>query len=129
MNYAMNESNSTFPHQIKIVRSLSNYFDKIIVITASNIIKGNTPDNVSIITTNWQPGKHLRNIIRFYLVALRVILSNRDIVVFSHMTELQSALIAPLTRILSIKHVLWYAHASKSRYLIWNDFWLDASVT
>ena len=45
------------------------------------------------------------------------------------MTEVQSALIAPILRFSSIPHVLWYAHTSKSLYLLWNNFFVNNIVT
>jgi glycosyltransferase involved in cell wall biosynthesis len=45
------------------------------------------------------------------------------------MTEVQSALIAPITKLLRIKHFLWYAHTSKSVYLRWCHFWLTGIIT
>jgi glycosyltransferase involved in cell wall biosynthesis len=49
--------------------------------------------------------------------------------IFSHMTEVQSALLGPLTRLLRIRHFLWYAHTSKSFALRWSHFWISGIFT
>jgi glycosyltransferase involved in cell wall biosynthesis len=45
------------------------------------------------------------------------------------MTEVQSAIISPLTRLFAIDHHLWYAHKSFSPYLRWNQFWVKSILT
>jgi glycosyltransferase involved in cell wall biosynthesis len=74
--------------------------------------------NLEIRSTHWKRGKSLTNAINYYRTVLPIILSQRrNIVIFSHMTEVQSFLIAPLCRLLKIRHFLWYAHKNRSKYL------------
>lgn len=95
---------------------LSESFEETIVLTADPIIGGSI-QNLNVISTNWKQGKRVRSVFRFIFTSIPVLLRNRDAVVFSHMTEVQSFLIAPLCRLLGMRHFLWYAHSYKSLYL------------
>lgn len=127
-NYATDEQDQVFAHQIEAVRSLSLKFRKVYVITASKGA-GSLPDNVKCIESKWVPGKHITNSLRLIKSFLGVIIRDRDIVVFSHMTEVQSVLVSPLTRALRIKHIVWYAHASRSLAMNLNRVLLNSIVT
>lgn len=128
LNYVMCERDSIFGHQIGIVRELSNSFQEVIVIT-SKFGHGNLPSNVRVLETGWGSQSTFLSVFRFLKIAIKVLGANPNLVVFSHMTEVQSALLAPLTRFFKIKHFLWYAHASKSIYLIWCHKLLDGILT
>lgn len=117
MNYEMNPASQVFAHQVDVVRSLALRFDHVEVITGKNQA-ADLPNNVTVHSSDWQPGKYIRNIYRFYRVLLHTLRQNRKVVVFSHMTEVQSMLAAPLLWILRINHYLWYAHKSPSPYLL-----------
>ncbi len=127
MNYAMDENNPIFSHQAQAVQALSPHFDEVTVITGS-VGKYSVPSNVNVISTHWVAGKKLVSIIKFWFVASRHIFS-KNVVIFSHMTEVQSALISPFTKILRIPHWLWYAHKSKSKYLNWCLVALNGIIT
>ena len=45
------------------------------------------------------------------------------------MTEVQSAVTSPFTKIFGIKHYLWYAHTSKSIYLRFSSLFVDGILT
>jgi len=124
----MNSSNPIFSHQFQIVKELSTEFQKITVITAEAPID-ELPTNIQVLVSKWIPGKDLRNGFSFVSKFLKIILADRNFVIFSHMTEVQSSLISPISKVLRIKHYLWYAHASKSKYLKWNYFWVDGIIT
>lgn len=117
MNYEMNSASQVFAHQIEIVRSLASRFDRIEVITGRNHT-AELPKNVRVHSTEWQVGKSAWNIYRFYKVLFICLRQNRNVIVFSHMTEVQSMLAAPILWILRINHFLWYAHKSPSPYLL-----------
>ena len=114
MNYAMNSSDPVFAHQIEVVRRLSSYFPKITVITNSYNSDELLPANVNVLQVDWKINKDLSNAIRFLAAfnAARRELGNY--VIFSHMTEVQSALISFWTFVNRVPHFLWYAHTSKS---------------
>lgn len=127
-NYATDEKDQVFAHQIEAVRNLSIKFRKVYVITASRG-SGSLPPNVTCIESRWIQGKHFSNSARLIKNFLSVIFRDRNIVIFSHMTEVQSALVSPLTRFLGIKHIVWYAHASRSMAMNLNQFLLNLIVT
>ncbi len=128
INYATDEKDQVFAHQIEAVRKFSLKFRKVYVITASKG-SGSLPGNVICIESKWVPGKHLSNSLRLIQSFLGIVLQDRNLVVFSHMTEVQSALISPLTKILRIKHIVWYAHASRSFAMNLNKILLNSIVT
>ncbi|QLL24309.1 hypothetical protein DLE04_00920 [Actinobacteria bacterium IMCC26103] len=127
-NYATDEKDQVFAHQIEVVRQLSIKFRKVYVITASRGF-GSLPSNVTCIESKWVQGKHFSNSTRLIKNFLGVVLRDKNIVVFSHMTEVQSALVSPLTKFLRMKHIVWYAHASRSLAMNLNKFMLNSIVT
>ena len=109
----MNASHPLLSHQISVVRELSPYFGKITVLTGetSNEIM---PSNVKVLNMNWILKSPVRNGSRYLMALARIFLRDRPDVVFSHMTEVQSLIAIPFTKILKIPHYLWYAHKHKS---------------
>ncbi len=127
LNYAMDDSDPIFAHQVQAVEALSKFFEEVTVVTGK-IGRHELASNIRVISTEWEPGKRLRSFSRFYLIVLPL-LFKKNTQVFSHMTEVQSALIAPLTRLFRIRHYLWYAHTSNSYSLRWCYFWLTGIIT
>ena len=127
INYSMDETHPIFSHQIQAVNELSKYFRKVIVITGSIGLSINH-DNVEILSTDWKQNRRILSVIRYLAKIIPVLLQER-IIVFSHMTEVQSSIIAPFTKLFGIPHWLWYAHKSKSVYLNWCHFWLNGIIT
>lgn len=131
LNYSMNSTDPIFSHQLESAAELSKNFDRTVVIT-SKPYKKQHPDSIKVFSTGWIEGRSFLNAIVFYSIFLRILapaIFRGKVFVFSHMTEVQSTLIAPLTRFLRVRHFLWYAHASKSKYLSWCHFWLTGIVT
>jgi glycosyltransferase involved in cell wall biosynthesis len=131
LNYSMNSTDPIFSHQLESAIELSQNFDRTVVITAKPFIKQH-PGSIEVFSTGWIEGRSFLNALVFYSIFLKILVPSifrRKVFVFSHMTEVQSALIAPLTRFLRVRHFLWYAHASKSKYLSWCHFWLTGIVT
>jgi glycosyltransferase involved in cell wall biosynthesis len=124
----MRSTSSVFSHQIENAVELSKYFEKVIVLTGD---AGSAPGegNVHIRSYNWIPGNKATSAIRFLLVFMVTMVEFRPRVIFSHMTEVQSTLISPITRMLGIKHFLWFAHAHKSIYLQWCHLWCNGIIT
>jgi glycosyltransferase involved in cell wall biosynthesis len=115
-------------HQVESVNELSKYFVKVTVITG-RVGLHEVSGNVRVLSSDWTPGNPIKSGVRFVLLASSVIRRNRNIVVFSHMTEVQSAMLAIPLRILGISHYLWYAHAQKSLFLIINHFFANGIIT
>jgi glycosyltransferase involved in cell wall biosynthesis len=111
LTYEMDELSQVFSHQIGIVNELSKSFDKVTVLTGK-IGSYNVSPNVRVYSSDWQSGKWISSTTKFLSVFLKLLVSNRFTVIFSHMTSVQAALISPITRVLRIKHLLWYTHTS-----------------
>jgi glycosyltransferase involved in cell wall biosynthesis len=45
------------------------------------------------------------------------------------MTDVHAAILAPLTWLLKMRHIHWYAHAKNSKYLIWSSFFVSKIVS
>jgi glycosyltransferase involved in cell wall biosynthesis len=112
----MDEFSSVYSHQIEVVNSLSNHFDKVTVLTGKLGIC-QVASNVKIYTSNWKAGSRIYSSFTFIALFIKLIIKNRFSVIFSHMTSTQAALISPISRALRIKHYLWYTHTSKSKAL------------
>ena len=111
LTYEIDELSQVFSHQIGIVNELSKSFDKVTVLTGK-IGSYNVSPNVRVYSSNWQSGKRIFSTTKFLLVFLKLVLTNSFTVVFSHMVSVQAALISPITRVLRIRHLLWYTHTS-----------------
>lgn len=128
VNFTMDTNHPVLSHQIDIVEKLAPSFRKVIVLTA-NPGDYESHSNISICSTFWINGNPFRNLLNLYREFFRVLNSESVDVVFSHMTDVQSALLSPLTRLFRIKHYLWYAHKHKSRYLAFANFFVDGIIT
>jgi glycosyltransferase involved in cell wall biosynthesis len=124
----MDEDDPLLSHQIQAVNSLANQFDQITVVTG-RIGKHEKKSNVQIISTNWIPGRKIQSALTFLGIAIPHIFFGNYSVLFSHMTEVQSSLVAPLTRIRRLRHFLWYAHTTHSKYLRWSHLWVNGIIT
>jgi glycosyltransferase involved in cell wall biosynthesis len=111
INYAMDEKSQVFSHQIELVNQLSAKFNQITVLTAK-VGVCNTEKNVKVISFQWVEGKRVSSLLRFLKIFIKTIRSEKFTVLFSHMTSVQSAFISPITRIIRLKHYLWFAHTS-----------------
>ena len=119
---------SVFSHQRTVVQQLSKYFCHIDVITAE-AFQDSPIDGVSVYSTNWIAGRKIRNIVNFYRIAIPLLLKHKRGKLFSHMTEVQTSLSLPISKLLGIKHFLWYAHKSPSRFLSFSYPLVDGVVT
>lgn len=117
LNYSMDLNSLVFSHQPIVAKRLATNFEKTFVISSDNILSEDFAELV-VRSSNWQRGHPFRNAISYYKLVLPLLFSHRKrLVIFSHMTEVQSFLIAPICRLLGIPHFLWYAHKNKSKYL------------
>lgn len=124
----MNEFHPLLSHQVDVVRRLALNFRKITVLTA----EGSSvplPENVAVIDLRWKQKKPVHNALTFLVELNRVLSHDRPDVVFSHMTDVQSALASPLLRLKAIPHYLWYAHKSKSGYLKFSNLFVNRILT
>ncbi|CAN1484248.1 GT4_PimA-like domain containing protein [Candidatus Nanopelagicaceae bacterium] len=133
-NYAMDETSPVLAHQLASAVRLSKFFSKTTVVTAykPNLLPESL-QGITVLSTDWTPGKTAHNIFKFYRVSIPLLLKakirSHKISVFSHMTDTQSALISPITRALRVRHVLWYAHTTLSIQLKFAQLFVDKIVT
>lgn len=116
INYAMDEKHQVFSHQIDLVNKLASQFDSVTVLTG-HVGVCRVSDNVQVVNFKWVAGKRVSSLLRFLAIFLRTVIKNRYSVLFSHMTSAHSAFVSPITKLLRLKHYLWYAHASDGVYL------------
>lgn len=113
----MNSQSMLFSHQQEIASELSKYFKHTYVVTSGPDF-GSATKNVSIFSTNWSEGKHIRSVLRLYFHAIPILLRYRkDSVVFFHMVDVQAFLLTGICKLLGIRNYLWYAHKTSSVYL------------
>ncbi len=124
----MDSEHPLLSHQQEVVLALSNKFDEVTVITGQVGVNDTSP-NVKIVNTRWNAGQGFRNVVRLLLQSLPLIIRGDFNSVFFHMTDLQCALLSPLIRLRGKKQFLWYAHTTKSNYLIWSSLWVNSIIT
>lgn len=116
-NYSMNGDSPVFSHQRDVVIRLSSAYERVLVFTLEKEISVGLPSNIEVVSIGWSPGNKVWSTLKVLFCLYSRTLLFRNSHVFSHMTEQVSALAAPLTKILRVRHLLWYAHASDSRAL------------
>jgi glycosyltransferase involved in cell wall biosynthesis len=129
LNFTMSKSHPVLSHQADVATLLAVHFDRTTIITGDSSLD-DLPEGMDVVSTNWALGNKFFKIYRLFVVAVPVLWKKRrSVVVFSHMTDLQSAVLGPITRLLGIKHYLWYAHKVKSRFLLIANFFVDGIIT
>lgn len=108
--------------------ALSQFFDTVEVFTAE-IGSESLPKNIRVFHIPWKANSALRNIVAIMKTLYPAIIRNRTSVLFTHMTDVHAAILAPLTWLLKIRHILWYAHAKNSKYLMWSSFFVSKIVS
>lgn len=124
----MSSASLVFSHQREVVISLSQRFESIDVFT-SEVSQDYLPENVRVFELKWTKNAPLRNVMNILTTLVPHLIRNRNAIVFTHMTDVHAALVSPLTFILRIRHVLWYAHATNSVYLTWASFFVSKIIS
>ena len=128
LNYVMDEAHPALAHQVSVVEGLARVFDSVTVITGTSKYQSSI-QNIRVISSGWEPGENVRNVLKFTTIFIREILQGNYVSVFSHMTVIQSCLSGPILRVLRINHFLWYAHAQNSFFLRWAHVWCTGIIT
>lgn len=123
----MDEKDPLLSHQIDAVRMLSPHFENIEVVTAREGAS-KYPKNVRVYNLDWAQNSTPRNILNFYKICIPIMLQ-RDLAIFSHMTDVHASMVAPLAKVFHQKHYLWYAHTHYSKYLRFCNFFIDGIIT
>jgi glycosyltransferase involved in cell wall biosynthesis len=124
----MSSKSLVFSHQREVVRELSQFFETVEVFT-TEVSSEPLPRNVKVSHIPWKANSPLRNVITVLKLLYPVLARNRSSVLFTHMTDVHAAILAPLTWLLKMRHILWYAHAKNSKYLIWSSFFVSKIVS
>jgi glycosyltransferase involved in cell wall biosynthesis len=124
INYSMSPNSLVFAHQRDTAIALSQYFESVIVFTPENSSEI-LPKNVRVNLLEWRKNSPVRNAYIVLKTLVPHLISNRKAVVFTHMTDVHAALISPITSLFRIRHILWYAHATNSIFLIWSSFFVN----
>jgi len=111
-----------------LIEPLAVNFDKVTVLTAHSG-KFQVAANVQVISSNWSEGERFRSLFRFYKTFFHIIFTGNISVIFSHMTSVQSAFTSPITRVMGIKHYLWYAHSSTNIYFRVSKLFCEGIIT
>jgi glycosyltransferase involved in cell wall biosynthesis len=128
INYSMASDSLVFSHQSETVLALAEHFESVTVFTSENTLR-KFPSNVKIITLPNSKRNKIIKAIQTLSVLLKHIQKNPDTIVFTHMTDVHAALLSPFTWLMRVRHVLWYAHAHNSPFLIWASFFVSEIVT
>lgn len=124
INYSMSSKSLVFAHQRETAIALSQYFESVTVFTPE-VSYENLPTNMKVNLLKWHKNSPVQNSYTILKTLIPYLLSNRKAVVFTHMTDVHAALISPITWLFRIRHVLWYAHATNSPFLIWSSFFVS----
>ena len=128
VNYSMSSKSLVFSHQREVVRELSQFFETVEVFT-TEVSSEPLPRNVKVSHIPWKANSPLSNVVTVLKLLYPALIRNRTSVLFTHMTDVHAAILAPLTWLLKMRHILWYAHAKNSKYLIWSSFFVSKIVS
>ena len=107
---------------------LSAFFETVEVFT-TEFSSEPLPRNVKVSHIPWKANSPSSNLVAVLKLLYPVLIRNRSAVLFTHMTDIHAAILAPLTGLLKMRHILWYAHAKNSKYLIWSSFFVSKIVS
>lgn len=124
----MDQNHQVLSHQVETVNRLASKFDCVVVLTG-RIGYFKVESNVQVRCFHWEQGKRVKSIIRFLKLFFKTILKEKFSVVFSHMTSVHSAFVSPITKIVGLKHYLWYAHTSNGIFLKISKIFIDGIIT
>ena len=110
------------------MRELSQFFEKVEVFT-TEVSWEPLPRNVKVSHIPWKANSPLSNVLTVLKLIFPALIRNRTSVLFTHMTDVHAAILAPLTWLLKMRHILWYAHAKNSKYLTWSSFFVSKIVS
>ncbi len=128
VNYSMSSKNLVFSHQREVVLALSQFFETVEVFT-TELGSEYLPKNVKVFLLPWRVRSPLRNLTTVLKGVYPVLIRNRTSVLFTHMTDAHAVILAPLTWLLRMRHILWYAHAENSKFLVWSSFFVSNIVS
>ena len=118
LNLAMDENHSMLSHQVEVVERLMPHFENVGVVThTKGKLNSVLEKSVSIHIITTFRIYNIFKLVKSLLFAVKILRSEKPDVIFSHMATKLSLLIWPIAKLLNVRQVLWYAHASNSIFL------------
>lgn len=117
--YSLDALHSVFSHQLEIVTRISPFFRHTYVLSVYAIPEEVRQRFPNIVFYSLDLGKHnkiIASVNLYRYLVFSIYRERRNLIFFGHMTDSLSALAAPLTKVLGLRHFLWYAHTSNSLY-------------
>jgi len=105
VNYSMSSKSLVFSHQREVVRELSQFFETVEVFT-TEVSSEPLPRNVKVSHIPWKANSPLSNVVTILKLLYPALIRNRTSVLFTHMTDVHAAILAPLTWLLKMRHIL-----------------------
>lgn len=126
--YSLDDKSELFSHQYLIAKKLNSHFSNTTVVTFFSKETRRVFEGMQVVSLDWDRSA-LLGVLKLYYFFFRHVRHNSNIVVFSHMADIASALISPFSRLLGVRHILWYAHNSYSHYLKFAVPFVDTILT
>jgi glycosyltransferase involved in cell wall biosynthesis len=128
VNYCIDPNDPSLAHQYEVLLGLAENFEKVTVITTRNTVR-DLPANIEVHVLPWTPQRSFLNSFRLFWVALVTLIKHKPSHVFTHMLPKHATIVGLITKPLGIRHVLWYAHASKPISLSFANFFVSGIAT
>ena len=128
ITFALDLRDTALAQQHTVVKELASRFNRVTVITGK-IGEIELPSNVFVKEIKLQNTSKIIYIFKFLKTIVENLILHRIDVVFCHMTDVQSALMAPVTKLLRTPHYLWYAHTHSSIYIKFAYPFIDGVIT
>lgn len=128
LNFAMDEDHPILGFGVSWVRALADLVGSVHVVTGS-AGRVDLPRNVTVDSIGWLSGERLSNVRKLRGAVHRALARFSPDAVFTHMAAPYAAVMGPELRARRLRHVLWYAHASRSKGLLLAYPWIKAIAT
>jgi glycosyltransferase involved in cell wall biosynthesis len=127
VNYTLDRNHKLLSHQVDIAKTLVEEFEYVHILTMDKTVNKDFYVDYEIIRDKNRSKLGLA--FRYYYLFFKLLRNFKPEIVFFHMSPRQSALIAPLLRLLGVRQLLWYAHKSKPISLVIASIFCDKILT
>lgn len=128
--YSLDPENQVFGHQKNVATDLASRFYPTYIVTNEDKSALDISGHGTTDVFSHKTDKKMKYLINSLWLVLRLYIRHkRQLVIFSFMTDYFSATVSFLTRILGIRHVLWYAHAKPSIFFKISEKLVDVIVS
>ena len=114
LNFAMDTNHPSLSNQFDVVNSLRTFYKQIYVITGNCPSRQGIPSNVKVIDLKWGKRNKVRILIDLSIQIVDLVKNHDCRLFFTHMNDTFAMVAAPITKLLRVEHVFWYAHAHPS---------------